>query len=330
MEKLKIYVTAHIADVLAKDAENFEFYKKDGRTLNKNALLTKIVVHYSGRFSREQASLADFLARKLHAAGSEAAKALPAIFDRLNERAAATDGEKFDVPLSLKPTKESEPVIDYIEAYSLSGRTLSEYFRSLFAAYASLPQDKREEIVFKAQYDTLSEAIRRKKKVFLTTAAKAAMEISPYALSGSKEELHLYLIGMGRTCFPLRLSRIASVTLLPDDAVFPEEQVRLAEKMIRYGPQFACRAGEGKVLVELTPQGEKKFRKLYVHRPVPVKAEGCRLWFDCSHFQIVQYFERFGKDARVIYPESVRNAIVSFHRRALAAYGELPPKQDPM
>ena len=146
MEKLKIYVTAHIADVLAKDAENFEFYKKDGRTLNKNALLTKIVVHYSGRFSREQASLADFLARKLHAAGSEAAKALPAIFDRLNERAAATDGEKFDVPLSLKPTKESEPVIDYIEAYSLSGRTLSEYFRSLFAAYASLPQDKREEI----------------------------------------------------------------------------------------------------------------------------------------------------------------------------------------
>ena len=184
--------------------------------------------------------------------------------------------------------------------------------------------------MFKAQYDALSDAIRRKKKVFLTTAAKAAMEISPlcpFRLQGRAAPLpHRH----GQDVLPpaplphrerhppARRRRISRRTGPP---CRKDDQIR---------PAFACRTGEGTVLVELTPQGEKKFRKLYVHRPVPVKAEGCALWFDCSHFQIVQYFERFGKDARVIYPESVRNAIVSFHRRALAAYGELPPKQDPM
>ena len=31
-DKIKIYVTAQIAETLRKDAESFEFFKKDGRT----------------------------------------------------------------------------------------------------------------------------------------------------------------------------------------------------------------------------------------------------------------------------------------------------------
>ena len=45
MEKLKIYVTPRIAQILLKDTEGFEFYKTDVSTLNRNALLTKLIVN---------------------------------------------------------------------------------------------------------------------------------------------------------------------------------------------------------------------------------------------------------------------------------------------
>ena len=324
-EKLKIYVSSRVASVIEKDAEGFEFYKKDGRTLNKNALLTRLIVNYHRRFAAEQEELFSFLKQKLAPVQADA-KGIDeicfAVCERWNERRAAPDGEKFDVPVSIKPTRESEPVIDYIERYSLAGRTLSEYIRGMFSSYAALPQDKREEIVFQPQYDAVTKAIREKKKVYLTTrkGAEKGTEIAPYAIARSKEEMHLYVIGAQRACLPVRLSRITAVTILTADAVFDERQVALAEKMIRYGPQFFYRFDEEEVLVELTERGMDKYQKIYVHRPVPVKVEGNRYYFCCSHSQIVQYFVRFGGDAEIIYPEKMREDICFFHRRALAKY----------
>ena len=67
MEKIKIYVPEHIASVLEKDAEGFEFFKKDGRTVNKTALLTNLVVNYYKNFTAQQADLLNFLKNKISA-----------------------------------------------------------------------------------------------------------------------------------------------------------------------------------------------------------------------------------------------------------------------
>ena len=60
-DKIKIYVTAHVADILTKDTEAFEFFKKDGTTLNKNALLTRLVVNYSDEFREKENELFHYL-----------------------------------------------------------------------------------------------------------------------------------------------------------------------------------------------------------------------------------------------------------------------------
>ena len=313
MDKIKIYVTARIADILLKDAEGFEFFKADGRTVNKNALLTALIINYHAEFAARQAEIADFVKRRLAGAG-------------LGEGRLA--GEKFDRLISLKPTKLSDPVIEYIEKYELGGRTLSEYFRSMLAGYCALPQDMREKIIFREQYETIMQAIARRRKVFLVRNARGnapaknrRSEISPYAVSRSKEELHLYVTGVHEgNCVPIRLSRIASAKMLPEEAAFTQEQTATLEKMIKYGPQFAYRPGEGVVAVQLSPKGEELFRKLYVHRPVPLETDGNILKFDCSHMQIVQYFERFGAAAKVLYPESLTEELYRFHRRAAKAY----------
>ncbi len=331
MDKIKIYVTARIADILLKDAEGFEFFKADGRTVNKNALLTALIINYHAEFAARQAEIADFVKRRLAGAGlgeGRLAGVCADICGMLNERSAAPAGEKFDRLISLKPTKLSDSVIEYIEKYELGGRTLSEYFRSMLAGYCALPQDMREKIIFREQYETIMQAIARRRKVFLVRnprgnapAKNRRSEISPYAVSRSKEELHLYVTGVHEgNCVPIRLSRIASAKMLPEEAAFTQEQTATLEKMIKYGPQFAYRPGEGVVAVQLSPKGEELFRKLYVHRPVPLETDGNILKFDCSHMQIVQYFERFGAAAKVLYPESLTEELYRFHRRAAKAY----------
>jgi len=328
MEKIKIYVTERIASILEKDAEGFEFFKKDGRTINKNALITCLIVNYYQNFIERQAELTTFLKEKISSTASVGEKELNElcfdICEKLDERSAAPNGEKFDRLVSVKPTRESEPIIDYIERYCLCGRTLSEYFRSMFSSYAALPQDKRELIVFKRQYEGILKAVKDKKKVFITTrwGRDKKIECSPYGVASSKEELHCYVLVADKSCKPIRLSRITSVTELAADAEFTQKQTELFEKMKTYGPQFIYGQNDGETLVELTSKGIEKFKKIYVHRPVPVKVENNYYYFDCSRSQIIQYFVRLGEDAKIIYPQSARDEVYNFHRRALDRYSK--------
>lgn len=326
MEKIKIYITERIAGILEKDAEGFEFFKKDGRTVNKNALLTNLIVNYQASFSEQQAEFSAFLKQKISASAEINPKVLSELcFDlceKISEREAAPNGEKFDKLVSLKPTKESEPVVEYIEKYCLMGRTLSEYFRSMFASYAALPQDKRELIIFKPQYEALSKAIKEKKRVFVTTrwSHDRKLEFAPYDIVSSKEELHCYVLMGTKGCLPMRLSRIVSVTPLQAEARFTPKQLALFEKMKAYGPQFVYGENEEEVLVELTAKGIDKFKRIYLHRPVPTCVENNYYYFNCSHGQIIQYFVRLGSDAKIIYPQCVRDEVYNFHRRALIRY----------
>ena len=335
MGKLKIYVTERIANILEKDAEGFEFFKKDGRTVNKNALLTNLIINYHKNFANQQNELLTFLKDKISSSISVQEKSLNDLcFDlceKLNERSASPNGEKFNKLVSLKPTKESEPILDYIEKYCLMGRTLSQYFRSMFASYASLPQDKRELIIFKQQYDAILQAIKDKKRVFITTrwGFNQKIDCAPYDIAHSKEELHCYVLVATKGCGTVRLSRIVSVTQLADSTEFTPEQIEIFEKMKTYGPQFIYTPYEKETLVELTAKGIDKFKKIYVHRPIPIKVENNHYYFNCSHSQIVQYFIRLGEDAKIIYPQRVRDEVYNFHRRSLDRYSKTTSKNTP-
>ena len=193
----------------------------------------------------------------------------------------------------------------------------------MFASYAALPQDKRELIIFKRQDDGVTRAVREKKRVFITTkwGKKQRIECAPYAVANSKEELHCYVLAAtGGWCSPIRLSRIVSVVQLAADANFTDRQIATFEKMKTYGPQFIYPPYDCEVLVELTDSGVNKFKKMYVHRPIPIKVENNSYYFDCAQSQVKLYFERFGADAKIIYPQRVRDEVYNFHRLAAKNY----------
>ena len=326
LDKIKIYVTAHTAGVLAKDAEAFEFYKRDGRTLNRNAFLTALFLNFRETYQAREDALFAFLkeeiGRETHMPEKKLDGLCYRIASHIHREAAAPHREKFDSLLTLKPTRESAAAIDYAEEYSLAGCSLSEYFRNLFSAYASMPQDEREKIVFRPQYEALQRAIDERRKVFLTTAGGAGKtEAAPYALACSKEELHCYLLAVrGGACIPFRLSRIRSVTPLKEVSAFTPEQEAVFAKMLAYGPQFYYGKEESPALVRLTARGAEKFAKMYVHRPVPDRVENNDYYFSCSLNQLFLYFCRFGKDAYAVYPEKLRRGLFAFHKQACSAH----------
>lgn len=322
-DKIKINVTKRTADILEKDAEGFEFFKADGRTCNKNALLTRLVVNYHEQFRKQENEQREYLRRTIGAAAYISKADLETLCRTISahtqKKKAAPLAERFECTVNLKPTRESQPVIDFIEQYLLEGSTLSEYFRNLFSSYAALPQDEREKIVFRPQYEALERAIREKKKVFVTTqrSRERGTELSPYRIAASKEELHCYLLAaQGGACFPMRLSRIVSVVLLDAEAVFGEAQEEIFARMLAYGPQFHYTKNEEEAVVQFTAYGLEMYRNMYVHRPVPVSVNNNTYTFACSHQQLFQYLVRFGKDAYVVRPAALRERIRTFFRLA--------------
>lgn len=328
-DKIKIYVTARVGGILSKDAESFEFFKKDRLAVNKNALLTALILNYSQEFNDKQESLYKKIKSSLTEHTFLDEKTVSSlcydVAEKVNREFCQDELEKFDCLVSLKPTKDSQSLIDYTEEYRLNGSSLSEYYRNMFSHYANLSQDKREQIIFKPVYETITKAIKDGKKIFITTrnGEDEKLELSPYSFARSKEEMHNYLLASidGR-CKTFRLSRITSAVILRDNATFSDEEKAVFKKMQEYGPQFTYSPHEDVIVVRLTPTGIRKFQKIYVHRPIPKKVEGNFYHFDCSEIQVIQYFQRFGADAFIVSPFRVRNAVFNFHRQAVKAYKE--------
>ena len=59
-EKIRVNLSKRTYNLLMKDAENFEFFKKDG-SLNKNALINRLIINYQNDYSLKQREMLDII-----------------------------------------------------------------------------------------------------------------------------------------------------------------------------------------------------------------------------------------------------------------------------
>lgn len=329
MQKSKIAVSAALKAVLAKDAESFEFFKRDGRTINMNAFLSKLIVNYSETFRTRRSALIERLKAELFAAldiGDERAEEIARGFVSRAMRLHFKDGgDKLCESVSVKPTDETRGIFRLIADNELKGSTFSEYFRGMFESYAQMPQDEREKLIFADGYKAIVAAIEKGKKIFVTTKRNSGKPIvlAPYAVVSSKEEMHCYLLATVKgKCRPFRLSRIASAFEIDEPASFSDGQKNMFARMTAYAPQYIYSDDEKEAVIELTDEGIKLFKALFVHRPLPTSVDGGVYRFNCSYMQLKQYFSSFGKEAYVRKPKELRDIMARFHREADAMYKE--------
>ena len=324
-EKFKIYLSEDIKTRLTNDAELFEFFKKDG-SVNLNAFLKILIVNYFDQYRNEKEKLLTSIRQDISGIVSISAHDSEILADRIVNTYLKDDIEKNEksTAITLTISGESYEIISIIENNLLKDSSLSGYLKDMFVSYLSIPRSNREIIIFKDIQKAIATAISEKKIItFSTTSSEknTTFTVEPYLLAPSKEEQCNYLIcNDARVHIPrtFRISRLKSIFIT--SAVFPFDENlyrELQDKALR-SPQSVSKTVQA--VVKMNSFGIRKFKVVTKNRPDILKIEGDLYYFDWPELQLEEYFKRFGRDAIVLEPESLRERLKKYYSMALRAY----------
>ena len=199
-------------------------------------------------------------------------------------------------------------------------------------SYSEKPFSQRERIVFKDNYDMLVSCCKKSQPVYFAMAGKPHIvhDVIPYMVVTGPEEMYNYLLCQeedGLThqpkAQPYRLNRIRGLNRSTKAANLQDGVKQRLEVMRKQGPQYAIN-DDTEVCVRLTSKGRGMYNRIYFGRPAYMReenrADGCYQYYQCSQNQLELYFRRFGAEAEIITPESLRDRIAEFYRLASQAY----------
>ena len=326
-EKYKIYLSDDTRSRLLNDAELFEFTKND-ESVNLNAFLKTLIVNYFDRYRHDSEHLLSGIMQDLTAITAISVKDAALLADKIISTYIKKDSldDSKNSALTLTVSGPSYEILKIIENNMLKDTSLSRYLKDMFNAYLSIPRSEREGIIFKDTYEDITRALKEHRILSFTnttTGDEKAYLVEPYIIAPSKEEQCNYLLCKDRkTRKPrtFRISRLRSVFVTPDTfPVDPDTQKELREKAIRSPHSVSLTV---QAVVRLNPYGVKKFKAITKNRPIVSKIEGDLYYFDWPELQLEEYFKRFGKDAIVIEPASLKEKIKKFYYYGLKEYNK--------
>ncbi len=325
-EKYKIYIPEDMKTRLTRDAELFEFYKKDG-SVNLNAFLKELLVNFFDQYRDNKERLLSTILADLSEFPSISHNDADKIADKIMNTYMKSDEYRSDrsTAITLTVSGRSLDVCSAIENNLLKDTSMSQYINDLFASYLSISRNNREMIIFRDAFETINSAISNRNVITFESASAPGyvFTVRPYMIAASKEEQCNYLLctdkkdGFPRT---FRISRLRAIFATSVTFKIHEEaKSRLAEIAAR-SPESASRRAQAKVV--LTDRGLEKFRLIVKNRPDVLKRDGNTYYFDWPKRALEDYFSRFGKDAIIVSPASSHNAMREFYKKAYESYSE--------
>ncbi len=326
-EKYKIYLSEDTRTRLINDAELFEFTKKD-ESVNLNAFLKTLIVNYFDQYRHDSEVLLNNIMSDLTAMTSISDKDASILADKIVSTYIKNDkvSNSKNLALTLTVSGSSYDIIRIIENNMLRDTSLSQYLKDMFNSYLSIPRSQREAIIFKDTYEDIEKALKESRILtFETTSSEEgrSFSVEPYFIAPSKEEQCNYLLCRDtRTHTPrtFRVSRIRSAFVTSEKFEIDEAlQKDLQEKAIR-SPHSVAPAIPA--VVKLSKFGIRKFKVVTKNRPIVSKIEGDLYYFDWPEMQLEEYFKRFGRDAIVISPASLKETLRKHYYYALREYSK--------
>ena len=323
-EKYKIYLSEDTKTRLINDAELFEFTRSDG-TVNLNGFLKELIVNYFEQYRKDNDELLNSMFDELSSVRSLRAKDAAALAERIIRT--YINGSKpssgRSVVITLTVSGESYSIVKIIENNLLKDNSLSGYIKDMFLSYLSIPRSKREEIIFASTYSSIRKAISENRIIsFTSTGNDYQALVEPYLIAASKEEQFSYLLcldpktGRERS---FRISRLRDVFITSDTF---ERDASVEEKLTFKGLRSPHSVSPDiHAVVRMTEHGKQSYRMIVKNRPGVSYIEGDLYHFDWPEQQLEDYFRRFGKDAVVISPKSLRSRLRNYYSNALKAYG---------
>ena len=329
-EKYKIYLSEEIKNRLINDAELFEFTKKDG-SVNLNAFLKTLIVNYFERYRYDSTMLLNSIIQDLTVLTKIKEKDAEELAGKIVSTYIRNDrfqgGRSAVITLTVSGT--SYDIIGIIENNMLKEVSLSQYLKDMFSSYLSIPRSEREAIIFQDTYDDITRAIEENRVMtFATTSADRSFTVEPYLIAPSKEEQCNYLLCRdARTRNPrtFRISRIRSAFVTSEEFTVDEElEKELQDKAVR-SPHSVAK--DVHAVIRLNHYGAAKFKMVTKNRPTVSRTEGDLYYFDWPEQQLEEYFKRFGRDAVVLEPASLKEKLRVYYDYALRAYTSTPREQ---
>lgn len=320
--KIKVNIPFDIYTCLLNDMESFEFTKEDG-TVNKNLFINTLFENFFQEFSEYEDKLAKKVDEYLsHDFSKQRKKEITYnLISLIND--SRYDLQYYnDFSFQFILSKKNEQNFAIVENYYLKTRSISKYFRDMFISYAARSQDKRELILFRNQYTLLSKAIKENKIIIITNKRGETTKIEPFMISRTKEELYNYLLGIYTTTQGKRkvssrkLYKLEGILVTDQNTKISEQEKYLLSETAALGAQFPVTGDTTQSVVSLTRRGMNLFKNMYLNRPTPTHREGNVLFFDCTFEQLEFYFFKFGEDAMILEPESLKKRF--FHKYLMA------------
>ena len=322
-EKYKIYLSEDIKTRLATDAELFEFTRENG-TVNLNGFLKELIVNYFDQYRNDNEDLLKSVLGELSSAKELKPRTASALADKIirtyiNNKDSGT-GKSAVITLTVSGA--SCEIIQIIENNLLKENSLSGYIKDMFLSYLSIPRSKREEIIFKDTYESINKAISEGRQLsFSSKGHDRKVIVEPYLIATSKEEQFSYLLCHDRRAKKnrsFRISRLSNVFITSN--TFTKDQ-KIEDELVRKGLRSPHSMSEDiHAVVKMTDRGRQMYTMIVKNRPYVTYIDGDEYHFDWPEMQLEDYFRRFGKDAVVIEPKSLRTKLRNYYSRALEAY----------
>ena len=322
-EKYKIYLSEDTKTRLATDAELFEFTRENG-TVNLNGFLKELIVNYFDQYRSDNEELLGSVLGELTSVKALKPRDANTLADRII-RTYINNKEPVSgksAVITLTVSGASYNIIKIIENNLLKENSLSGYMKDMFLSYLSIPRSKREEIIFKDSFDTINKAISEGKLLsFSSRGHDHKVIVEPYLIAASKEEQFSYLLchdQRQKKNRSFRISRLSNVFVTSH--TFTKDK-KIEEELIRKGARSPHSMSEDiHAVVQMTERGKQMYTMIVKNRPYVTYIDGDEYHFDWPEMQLEDYFRRFGKDAVVIEPKSLRTKLRNYYSRALEAY----------
>ena len=225
------------------------------------------------------------------------------------------------------------PACDALKGCDGAGKYGSpgKFIKAVLEEYAELTYIERERIYFRDTADKITANLHSRLRI---TSGPLSFIVKPYSIMSDKLTTYNYLVGYSALSSTpddyriasFRLSRIESVAVVPDSpfSFNDMETDRLSEAITEKGVAYLidemC-----DLAVELTDAGKALFKTILFQRPEVIEMKGDVYRFRCTKLQAEAYFFRFGGEARIIEPESLREMFAKRYAKANDVYSAYPP-----
>lgn len=219
--------------------------------------------------------------------------------------------------------------------------SIGKYLKALFEEYALKTHLERESIYFHEFLETFRQAKELGKAVKVLHKQDYLFEYRVYDIMCDQNSTYYYLVGysspltdksntdvFGRQVqmhngpSSMRISNIKSVSMMKSRSgkLTVAQKKELETRLKTNGPAFITEEPR-KILVYLNDSGISSYNYLVANRPDYVKIIDEHYYlFNCTMRHVKYYFISFGSNAKILYPEQLRDDFASSYQDAFSLY----------